>query len=704
MNYFAFSGLVNFIACAFLGVFVFNQNRKNPQNISYFILNVSVAVYSIGYFLWQIDYLGESVIWFKVLVAGIILINPSYLLFVFIFLNIIRKKTPTLLVIALVNIFFIAACVKESLWSGFVPKFGLGLWPVPSRLFSLYLVFWAFQCLYGFYYLGKNLRVGSHKRRLQIRYFTIAAFVGFIGGATNWPMWYGLYFPPYPNILISLYIAIVAYAIVRHELMDIEIIVKRSIVFAGLFFVLYSVFSLIVYISSLSYVRFTDNRFVSIIPSVIIIIIMFRPLEKYLIKITDNYLFQKRYDYKVLLRSFTNNLLSIMDLKKLIITAEEQITSIVRISNAAILVYDRHTDIFSLFAGAGDLKNKAFTLKNTAELWDYILRKDAYAVISSENKERDDIPVILVDLIKSLNSSLIIPLIYQNDVLGILSLGMKLSDEEYSQEDIDILVPVSITLSIAIANAKLFEQLSETQAQAAQREKMAVVGTLSAGINHEICNPLGIIRGQCEAFMLNYQGGFYKNKSDKELLTRSLEIMTKVIRETERASSITQKLSSFAKPSKGQMSASVSIKKELKEVIALVEHELKISNIELKDNVPDDLPRITIDTKQLQEILFNLISNAAQAIVENGEIEISGTYDADKVTIRISDNGPGIREEILKKIFEPFFTTKDPGKGTGLGLFIVKQIIEKNSGIITVNSETGKGTVFLVMFPFVEGA
>jgi signal transduction histidine kinase len=71
--------------------------------------------------------------------------------------------------------------------------------------------------------------------------------------------------------------------------------------------------------------------------------------------------------------------------------------------------------------------------------------------------------------------------------------------------------------------------------------------------------------------------------------------------------------------------------------------------------------------------------------------------------VRISDNGPGMKEELLKKIFEPFFTTKDPGKGTGLGLFIVKQIIEKNNGVIKVASELGKGTVFSVIFPFAEG-
>ena len=96
--------------------------------------------------------------------------------------------------------------------------------------------------------------------------------------------------------------------------------------------------------------------------------------------------------------------------------------------------------------------------------------------------------------------------------MGVLSLGKKKSDEDYTQDDLGILLPLARTLAIAISNAKLFDELGKTQAEAAQNEKMAVIGTLSAGINHEICNPLGIARGQCEAFLLNVKDGLYNNK------------------------------------------------------------------------------------------------------------------------------------------------------------------------------------------------
>ena len=107
-------------------------------------------------------------------------------------------------------------------------------------------------------------------------------------------------------------------------------------------------------------------------------------------------------------------------------------------------------------------------------------------------------------------SMLELPITNKDKTIGTLVLGRKKSDEDYTQDDLDILLPLARTLAIAISNAQLFVTLGKTQAEAAQKEKMAVIGTLSAGINHEICNPLGIARGQCEAFLLNIKDGLYK--------------------------------------------------------------------------------------------------------------------------------------------------------------------------------------------------
>jgi len=324
-----------------------------------------------------------------------------------------------------------------------------------------------------------------------------------------------------------------------------------------------------------------------------------------------------------------------------------------------------------------------------------------YILIKEMKDKKIMIPDSIQGIINKLNAELIIPMVLHEEVIGVLSLGKKKSDEDYTQDDLDILLPLAKTLAIAISNAELFVELGRAQAEAAQREKMAVIGTLSAGINHEICNPLGIARGQCEAFLLNMKDGLYKTKTSQELIDKAMDIMAKVIKETDRATAITKKLSGFAKPSKGEAEY-INLEKEIDEVQGLVGYELKLEKIELEKRIQKDIASIFVDRKQFQEVLFNLIRNAGQAIGEKGKIIVSAVEEDGKVLIDVRDTGSGVPEDKIKQLFNPFFTTKDPGKGTGLGLFIVRQVVEKNGGKIHLKeTKVGEGTTFRLEFPTV---
>ena len=146
------------------------------------------------------------------------------------------------------------------------------------------------------------------------------------------------------------------------------------------------------------------------------------------------------------------------------------------------------------------------------------------------------------------------------------------------------------------------------------------------------------------------------------------------------------------------MKDDVDVKEEINKVISLVEHDLKLDNILIEKQLQEDIPYIAADSKQLQEIFFNVIRNGAQSIEGEGKVVIRASSDNKKVYVEIEDTGIGIDEKHLKQIFNPFFTTKEPGEGTGLGLFIVKQIVERNNGSISVISKPDKGTVFRLVF------
>ena len=139
--------------------------------------------------------------------------------------------------------------------------------------------------------------------------------------------------------------------------------------------------------------------------------------------------------------------------------------------------------------------------------------------------------------------------------------------------------------------------------------------------------------------------------------------------------------------------------------MALIGHDLKLSNIQFSKSFAVDFPPIFADKRQIQEVLFNIIRNAAQAMdKKDGKIELSGVTSNGTAILKISDNGSGIPTDKLGQIFNPFFTTKDPGKGTGLGLFIVKQVVERNRGTIVVDSIEGAGTTFTLSFPTAQPA
>ncbi len=699
MNFLAISGLVNFISSMVLGFFVISKNRKSSASRSYFILSLFVALFSLHYFLWQISTNPQSAHYhFKVLTMGIILITPSYVLFVHKFLKL--KNSIIIWISYALSFVFVYLNLQNRLFSDVSMKGSFGYWPTATLVFNFYICLWLVQCSYGFYLLLRGMRHSvDMQKRNQIKYFLIAAVIGFVGGGTNWPLWYNIYFPPYFNILITLYIGIVAYAILRHNLMDIGVVVKRTAVFAGLFAFIYGVFTLITMIGRNIFEQYFGwNQWVSMIPSVFIITFALRPLETYLTNATEKYLFQKKYDYRDLLKTFTNEVLTVLDLQQLPDQTVAGLVRILKLESASVFLHRKDKKVFEMASSIG-VKERGIFFDESHMLISYIKTSGEYIL---RDKSVDGMETgELKETFNRLNAQLCLPISLHDDLIGILCLGMKKSGEDFTQEDIDILSTLARTEAIAIANAQLFDELSRTQAEAAQREKMAVIGTLAAGINHEICNPLGIVRGQCEMFLLNSRDGFYKDKNVDELLKISSEVMAKVIKETDRATSITKKLSGFAKPSKRSELEEVTVEKEVEEVLGLVGHDLTLNNIDVQKDFPRNFPIILGDRKQVQEVFFNIIRNAAQAMEEStqGRIAISGFVDNGSIVVRIADNGPGIPQDKIAQIFNPFYTTKAPGKGTGLGLFIVKQVVEKNKGTIAVESEVGVGTTFALRFP-----
>lgn len=250
-----------------------------------------------------------------------------------------------------------------------------------------------------------------------------------------------------------------------------------------------------------------------------------------------------------------------------------------------------------------------------------------------------------------------------------------------------------IILSYAMLRHRLLDL--QTMMQIFQQNKLATLGLLSAGLNHEIRNPLFVIRGYAESYIENYKSGLFKDPITAE--EKSREILFKTIEQADRAVDIIYRFSSFAKISQdGQMKREVDVGGCLKNVLEFLNHEFENKKIQIEKYLADGM-KIYANQREIEEIIFNIVLNASQAMRGEGKISITSLRKADHCLILIRDTGPGIPKHLHKKIFEPFYSGRSGG--TGLGLFICQFLAEQNGGTVQLNSKMGEGSVFLLEFP-----
>lgn len=708
MNLFAISGLFCFAAALGLGIFSAVIGREKLHRM-WAAFNFAVAMWGLSAFGFGSASEPETaLLWIRIGHIGAILIPVLYLHFVF---ELLQYKNP--LVIKAVYLF---GCFLQLInltdWFGITKLFIVDLRYVfnqfyvdspPGALYPLFVAFFFVVVGYGLYQAQIAYKLAEGKKREQIKLFIWSTVIGFSGGGTAFLMVFQIDVYPIWHFAIGFYPIILTYAIFRYQFLDIKVIVKRTLVFAGLVGSVVCVVSMMTFVSQGVLDQYvTVPRWVSNILAAVIIAATYGRLRDWLVNVTDRYLFQKKYDYKELLKRFADEVMIIVEIKELTKRTVITLTDTIKNENTNLLLFNKDSGKYELAASRGWNGHKLELEENEPFVTFF---RETHEPIGTEGElGKIKFPEAVTNRVKQLDARLCLPLYVHDELKGVLCLGKKKSDEEYGQEDLDILLPLSKTLGIAISNAQLFDELAKTQADAAQKEKLAVIGTLSAGINHEICNPLGIVKAQCEAFLLDREDGILKDVSPEEMLERTTSILRGAVKQIDRATAITQKLSNFARPINNPTVERIDIEHEVDEVLALVVHDLKLDKVDVKKEIWPGIPKINVDRRQLQEVLFNLIRNAGQAISGPGSITIRAANQNGHVRVEITDTGTGISKEKLEKIFDPFFTTKEPGKGTGLGLFIVRQIVERNKGKISVESEPGQGAKFILDFPVAEQA
>jgi signal transduction histidine kinase len=270
------------------------------------------------------------------------------------------------------------------------------------------------------------------------------------------------------------------------------------------------------------------------------------------------------------------------------------------------------------------------------------------------------------------------------------SIGQELGEEPFLIEEQKLLDSIAEQLSLIIEDLKREEDKKKLEDQLRHADRLATIGQLSAGVAHELNEPLGSILGFAELIKKSDPCGTGSGETDKDV--------DKIIGAAKHAREIVKQLLIFGRQVKTTVTE-VDVNAVVRQAVGFFEGRCRKEGIDLQVDLAQDIPEIWIDPSHLNQIIINLSVNAIQAMPSGGMLGITTRRDEKDVHIEVRDTGCGIEAELEEKIFLPFFTTKDIGEGTGLGLAVVHGLVSSYDGSVSFTSREGRGTEFHISLP-----
>lgn len=695
------------------GVFIFMHNRKSWLNLSYLFTCTAVALWLVGVgAIYSATQEEISLFWAKYFsFLGIIFITPTIYFLSICWRstmisgeNIKNKLTSIIFNFSFAGILYFS-CIGsnlliEGMWRypwGFYPKAGKGY-------FLLIIWFYILMVLLikNFIYVYRYEKVPLKKQQAKL---TIIAFsIAFAGSLEFLPNYgFGLYLLAFIPVFICL--TVVGYSIIRYRLMDIETVIHKTIAWLMTNIALITPFVLLGYFIRAWYTGLNILPAVSFLAGILLVFLFFVKIFQPKV---DHFFQRGRYNLEEIALRFTEDLVHLKGLNQLIRRIEDTIANTLYSQSIDIFIYREGQKNYRL-ANLQRASGKIAELPSEDDFLLWLAKNDniTYSKFININPAYAPIKEVINKYFNLTDACVVIPLALNEKLLGIINLGRKENLRRYSAADFHFLNILKNQSTISMSNSLLYEnieeqvrqrtkELVEVQKQLIQAEKLATVGTLAGGVAHEINNPL-------TAILTNVQMLLASDSVDDKLDKESLELIEEA---TKRCRTIVQKLMAYAKkPLETAQISEVNLLNVLKNVVSFLGYQLEQDNIKITIEAKDDNYLVTGNQNELEQVVTNIILNAKDAIRQikkSGDIRISLVKSGDWIKVKIKDNGVGILKEIMPKIFDPFFTTKEVGKGVGLGLSICQAIVEKHKGLITVQSEPGKGSEFSVQLPTIR--
>ncbi|MCP4633635.1 MAG: hypothetical protein GY855_11970 [candidate division Zixibacteria bacterium] len=581
--------------------------------------------------------------------------------------------------------------------------FGLG---IPIELMGINLNNWIVIGIYmtmGIVLLG-HTRITTldtiEKRQIRIMFWgTILGVLPFItlgvGSVLIFRTTDYVFISTIPLILVPLSFA---YSIFRHQLFEVEFIIRKGLVNTILTAGILIAYILIVEVIGYYLEPVLGNeKPLILLGAILVIAVAFAPLRQWIQNIVDRLFYKRDYSFNKSLSLLTEPLSPQSGIEDIGRTIVEKFGNAVGTKNISLFFKDDESREFKRIASFSEEQSVEFSniIRFDDALIEFIKSKDKPVYIRDINSNQSQI-ICNSPMIETLNNSgfeIIAPLKNRDNLLGMILIGSKSVGSYYSPLELELLNTASHQVIVSLDNARLVHNISEANRKLLLSEHLATLGRLAAGVAHEIRNPLSSIRLNLQALMRS------ANPSDAD--TRRLEI---TLNETNRLEKLVQEMLIFAKPIDLEIE-----KTSLAEIVKSSFHnhrsEIRNKNVELEVNINPASNTVFVDKQRLEQVLMNVIGNSLSSI-NNSESRIrisadsytnDGTLEIKGILITIEDNGGGIADADKEKIFEPFFTTR--ADGTGLGLANCKKFIELHKGWIRLSYSSPEGTGFEIFLP-----
>lgn len=691
--------LLTAIANFALGLLVITRDKNRPLYRAFFVFTIIDALWVfLNYYFWYVPsififrsqyafggaVLGSAIIWVLYLTENNIPKTKLYLLSILTILIFLLPYIDGLLIEGLLYI-------QKGQYDF---KSGIGFYP-----YGIVLLTFLFYLIYKPYSV---YRKSSGLMRMQLRYALIGMVI-FVFVSTL----FGLILPLFGIRPVVAYdaqsslfwVAFTTYAIIAHQLFDIRIIIKKTVEYSGLLIFALVTYSMIVFFFSAALGNAQaitwENQWVNFIAAALIAF-GFDPIRKYLIRVTDKYLFKGEYDPQAVLSKLSSDLSSSLDMRQAAQSLVTIIKSEMRLTHAAVIVFlsEEKRIVIKDIVQDGYLNPDILTLRpenlllqQCAREPQVIIKDDFRQVCDATDKQSQESRIchVLLTDIDKLQASIIVPILVAEKAIGMFIIGDKLSGDAFTKDEVEFLTIVGSQTANAIEKARFWEE---------DQMKTEFVSIAS----HELLTPTAAMKGYLSMILDDNMGKV--DDTARRYLTKVAESTDRLAKLVEDLLNVSRIESGRIKINRREFSLVDSVKKAVDELqVKAKEKSLELSYIAPKEAVPN----VYADPEHIYRILVNLIGNAIK-YTQQGWVRCYVTQqDPQFLLFCVSDSGVGIPQEMIPHLFEKFYRAERQEiagtQGSGLGLYISQKIIELLGGKIWVKSEHGQGSSFFVTIP-----